>query len=60
MKALWGVFLAVALASGCTTEAWYQGVQRGAEDSCRRQPGSAAEDCMARLNRQNYQEYSNR
>ncbi|MDQ8023778.1 MAG: hypothetical protein REI94_18200 [Moraxellaceae bacterium] len=61
MKAAFRVVVPLAIAAllgtACTTGAWYAGVQRGAESECRRQPGSAAEECMARINRQSHQDY---
>lgn len=57
------IYLAAAFAgsslltAGCTTEAWYQSMQSGAEHECKKQPGSAAEECLSRLNKRTYQEY---
>lgn len=45
------------LAAACSAQSWYAGVQAGAENECRKQPGSAAQECLARLNKQAYQEY---
>ncbi|MEY4591165.1 MAG: hypothetical protein RIR18_60 [Pseudomonadota bacterium] len=45
------------LGSACTTEAWYEGVKRSAEDNCRKQSGNAVDECLSRVNRQTYQEY---
>lgn len=44
-------------ASGCSTQGWYAGLHAGAEIECRKQPDSAAQDCLARLNKQTYEEY---
>lgn len=49
--------IASLVGSACTTEAWYEGVKRSAEDNCRRQPASAADECLSRVNKQTYQEY---
>lgn len=49
--------VAALLNTGCTTQAWYAGMQRGAENDCRQQPGSAADECMARINKQRYPDY---
>ncbi|WP_295449667.1 hypothetical protein [uncultured Thiodictyon sp.] len=59
----WGSFvtpaygLTLLFISACTTEAWYEGVRTGAENECRNQPGSAAAECLSRLNKKTYQEY---
>lgn len=53
-----GVLTVAHILTACTTEAWYEGVRRGAENDCRKQPGTAAEDCLARLNKAPYSEYS--
>ena len=50
-------FIALLLATGCTTEAWYEGAKRGAENECRRQPPTSAEECLSRINKQTYREY---
>ena len=36
--------------TACTTQAWYDGMQRRAENQCDSQPPGAREDCLARLN----------
>lgn len=53
------VYLTIAalLGSACTTEAWYEGVKRSAEDTCLKQPPSAVDECRSRVNKQTYQEY---
>ncbi len=48
------IFLAVC---GCTTEAWYEGVKRGAENNCRSQPPAEVDECMEKLNKKTYDEY---
>ena len=45
------------LLSGCTTEAWYEGVKRGAEIQCRQAVPPDAEQCLSRLNTRSYDEY---
>lgn len=42
---------------GCTTEAWYEGVKRGAENQCRQSSPPDAEQCLSRLNTKNYDDY---
>lgn len=49
--------ISLLLVTGCTTEAWYEGARRGAEAECRRQPSTAAEECLSRINKQTYREY---
>lgn len=48
---------APALLTACSTQSWYEGARVHAENECRRQPGSAAEECMARVNTQRYEDY---
>ena len=43
--------------SGCTTQAWYEGVKMGAENECYKQPPGAVADCLARLNKKSHEEY---
>lgn len=43
--------------SSCTTAAWYEGMKRSAENACRRQPPDESERCLARLNKQSYDDY---
>ncbi len=43
--------------SGCTHEAWYDGVKEGAKNNCQSQPQSEVEACMQRLNTKTYEEY---
>jgi len=52
-------FLTIAslFGSGCTTEAWYEGVKRSAEDNCWKLPPSAADECLSRVNKKTYPEY---
>ncbi len=51
------LIIAAPLTAGCTTEAWYEGMRRSAENECRMQGGSSPEECLARLNKQSYQQY---
>ena len=53
------LFLAtVALTTvGCTTQAWYAGVQNGAENDCKQKPLGEVDRCLARLNKMTYEEY---
>ena len=46
------------LLSGCATEAWYEGVKRGAENQCREAVPPDADQCLSRLNTRTYDEYS--
>jgi len=53
-------FLAIALITvlgGCSTQAWYEGAKVSAENECAKQPPGAAQECRARLNKQNYDQY---
>jgi hypothetical protein len=43
--------------SGCTTQAWYEGAKRGAENNCRSQPPSETDRCLENLNKKTYEEY---
>lgn len=42
---------------GCTTEAWYEGMKRSAENECRQLPQGESENCLSRVNKKTYQEY---
>ncbi|MGA9394897.1 MAG: hypothetical protein WCA83_00445 [Azonexus sp.] len=53
-----GLALCCLLLSGCTTEAWYEGVRRGAESQCRQSIPADAEQCLSRLNTRSYDEYN--
>ncbi|MDD2776431.1 MAG: hypothetical protein PHU06_10785 [Gallionella sp.] len=50
------LFLAFFL-TGCTTAAWYDGFKQQAENECQRQPADARERCLARVNKQSYEDY---
>ena len=49
--------LALALLPGCSGRAWYEGARASAESECRKLPPGGYEDCMARVNRQSYEDY---
>jgi hypothetical protein len=53
-------FVAMATAlllQGCTTRAWYDGLQHSARQACLSQPSSEQARCEARLNRQDFDSY---
>jgi hypothetical protein len=39
--------LLLSLLAGCSTEAWYEGMQQSAQEACRTQRNSAADACTA-------------
>lgn len=43
--------------SGCSTQAWYEGMKMHAENECRRQPSGDTDGCLARVNRMSYDDY---
>ena len=43
--------------AGCTTEAWYEGMKRSAENECRQLPQGESENCLSRVNKKTYREY---
>ncbi len=49
--------LMLACVTGCSTRAWYGGMQQSAYSACQRQPSSEQARCEARLNRQDYETY---
>ena len=53
------IVLAVQWLSGCSTQAWYNGLQASARASCQQQPSSEQARCEARLNQQPYDAYEN-
>jgi hypothetical protein len=57
MRLLLLSLLALAALPGCTARAWYEGARVGAENECRKLPPGGYEDCMARVNRQTYEDY---
>lgn len=51
------LLLGLLVLGACSTRAWYEGMQNGAEDACRRKPEAEAQRCLDRLNRQGYDDY---
>ncbi len=51
------LLLALFVLPGCTARAWYEGGRASAENECRKLPPGGYEDCMARVNRQSYEDY---
>ncbi|MGC3980208.1 MAG: hypothetical protein QM808_03020 [Steroidobacteraceae bacterium] len=51
------LLLTATLSTGCTTKAWYQGVQATADLNCRKQPVTEVERCRERTNTLSYEEY---
>ncbi|MCK6390587.1 MAG: hypothetical protein L6Q40_06135 [Azonexus sp.] len=49
--------LAALCLGGCTTQAWYEGARQAGENQCRRQPATAADECLARQNKADYSTY---
>lgn len=43
--------------TGCSTEAWFEGAKRSAENQCRQQPPGAIDACMERVNKSRYDTY---
>ncbi|GAB2180612.1 hypothetical protein DLREEDagrD3_08350 [Denitratisoma sp. agr-D3] len=52
-----GLTFLTATVTACSTQAWYEGVKRGAENNCRSQPPGESERCLEKLNKQSYEEY---
>ena len=46
------------LLGACSTQAWYEGVRQSGEQACRREPPGAVDECLARINKQGYDDYS--
>jgi hypothetical protein len=42
---------------GCTTQAWYEGVKMNAQNSCANQPPATYQECRARIDTQQYDQY---
>jgi hypothetical protein len=57
MRLLLASLLTITLLPGCTARAWYEGSRASAENECRKLPPGGYEDCMARVNRQRYEDY---
>jgi len=53
---IWLTLLTVSIA-GCTTQSWYEGTKRGAENNCRNQSSDESERCLENLNKKSYEEY---
>jgi uncharacterized lipoprotein YajG len=51
------VTVAILMFAGCTTRAWYDGLQNSAAQACQTQPSSERARCEARLNKQDYDSY---
>jgi hypothetical protein len=51
------VIAAIFFLQGCTTRAWYDGLQHAAQQACLSQPSSEQARCDARLNRQDFDRY---
>lgn len=49
--------LAAVLLTGCSSAAWYDGFKQRAENECQRQPADARDRCLARVNKQSYEDY---
>ncbi len=49
--------LATILLTGCSAQAWYEGLRQSAGNECNRQPPGAAEECRARVNQEKYDAY---
>ncbi len=47
----------LATLTACSTEAWYEGAKRGAENQCRQQPPGAVDECLSRVNKSRYDTY---
>ena len=45
------------LTSACSTQAWYEGMNRRAENECEKQPPGAREECRASVNKRPYDAY---
>jgi hypothetical protein len=52
--------MAVLVLTGCSTQAWYEGMKLSAQNECRRQPSGDLESCLARVNTMSYDEYERR
>lgn len=49
--------LTFLLLAGCTTEAWYKGVNQSSEHHCRKQPPGESQKCLDELNKTSYADY---
>lgn len=57
-RALITGLLAVCALPGCSTRAWYDGLQFAAKQACERQPASERERCESRRNTQDFEAYN--
>lgn len=46
------------LLAACSTQAWYESVRSTGEQACRREPPGAVDECLARINKQGYDDYT--
>ena len=51
------ITLFISTIAGCTTQSWYEGAKRGAENNCRNQPPGESERCLENLNKKSYEDY---
>ena len=51
------VLTALYALTACSTEAWYEGAKRSAEQQCRQQPPNAVDECLGRVNQSRYDRY---
>lgn len=49
--------IVMIIMSGCTAQAWYDGLKEGANNNCRNQPPSEVNRCLDKLNNKTYEEY---
>lgn len=49
--------IVMIIMSGCTSQAWYEGVKESANNNCRNQPPSEVNRCLDKLNNKTYEEY---
>lgn len=51
------IVMMIPMLPGCTTRAWYDGVQATAKQACQRQPPSEQERCESNLNKDDFDTY---
>lgn len=51
------IVMMIPMLLGCTTRAWYDGVQATAKQACQRQPPSEQERCESNLNKDDFDTY---
>ena len=49
--------ITVQVLAGCSTQAWYEGMQHGARMQCNAQPPGASQDCASRVDKTPYDDY---